>query len=159
MLHDGTWYKIDETKSTTGTSLQPLEIDTENATFQTLCDRANQILTPLLTGEDFGIMSGDILKAYGAEGILHLAALSADYSVLPVYSPEVLQQIHNVKFASASYKLTPITQDATGVIFNEQKIASQTIGQALGEDAIIDSFLDAPKPEDVIVMTRKGVCP
>lgn len=151
------WYKIAETASTTGTSLQPLEIETENATFQTLCDRANQILTPLLTGEEFGIMSGDILKAYGAEGILHLAALSADYSVLPVYSPEVLQQIHNVKFASASYKLTAITQDATGVILNEQKIASQTVGQALGADAIIDSFLDAPKPEDVIVMTRMTI--
>lgn len=152
------WYRIDETTSTTGTSLQPVEgITSGNADFQTLCDRANQLLNPLLSGEDFGIMSGDILKAYGAEGILHLAALTADYSVLPVYSPEVLQQMHNTKFASASYNLTAITQDATGVIHNEQKISSQTVAQALGVDAIIDSFLDAPKPEDVIVMTRMTI--
>ena len=150
------WYMIDETTSQYGTSLQPLEVS-GTANFATLCDRANQIISRLLTGEDFGIMSGDILKAYGAEGILHVAALTADYSVLPVYNPEVLQQMHNTKFASASYTLNPITQDANGVIHNEQKIASQTVGQALGEDAIIDSFLDAPRPEDVIVMTRMTI--
>lgn len=59
--------------------------------------RINGFMENLLGSEDIGIMSGDILKAYGAGSCYMVNALNEDYVVAPVYVPDpVLQQIHNL---------------------------------------------------------------
>ena len=45
--------------------------------------------------EDAGIMSGDILKAYGANGIFKLVTVPEDLVLVPVYDRDFLEQIHN----------------------------------------------------------------
>lgn len=60
----------------------------------------NDLLNALAGQEDIGIISGDILKAYGAENLWKIDPIPADYQVLPTYSEEVLEQFHNTAFAS-----------------------------------------------------------
>lgn len=55
----------------------------------------DQLLNPILESEDMNIMSGDILKAFTAEGIYQVSMIPEDYIELPQYSSEVLYQMHN----------------------------------------------------------------
>lgn len=53
------------------------------------------MLNALINSEDRGIIFGDILNAYGADKIYSISPISVDYTVTPVYNPEVLTQIEN----------------------------------------------------------------
>lgn len=54
----------------------------------------NSIITAFTTSEDIGIMSGDILKAYGNNGVFFFDSITEDYHIEATYSPEVLSQIN-----------------------------------------------------------------
>lgn len=64
-------------------------------TVATLMERAETLLAPVLLSEDFGIMSGDIQKAFGLENLMKLKYIDEGYSVYPEYNTTVLNQIHN----------------------------------------------------------------
>lgn len=66
------------------------------ATYAQLAAFGNSLLAPILSNEDMGIMGGDILKAFGAGGIVTPIAITEDYQVLPVYDQEVLSQMENL---------------------------------------------------------------
>lgn len=53
------------------------------------------IIEPILDEQDFQIMSGDILKAYGADKVYKAYGITETYSVVPVYDSSVLDQIQN----------------------------------------------------------------
>lgn len=55
------------------------------------------MVDPVITNydEDFGIMSGDIMKAYDASQLYTLPAIAEDYSVIPEYDETVLSQFQN----------------------------------------------------------------
>lgn len=55
----------------------------------------NGLIDALHQSEDIGVMSGDILKAYGQGSLFKVTAVPEDYTVTPVYNEEVLNQIHN----------------------------------------------------------------
>jgi len=61
--------------------------------------------------EDFGIMAGDILKAYGENGICKLAMIPDGIIAQPVYNYSVLTQFRNAKFIELAKDL-----DVTQVI-------------------------------------------
>nr|UDL14514.1 MAG: putative capsid protein [Picobirnavirus sp.] len=56
------------------------------------------LLAPIISDEDFGIMSGDTLKSFGIGGCYTLPITEETYTVLPSYSAEVLDQIQNATF-------------------------------------------------------------
>lgn len=58
--------------------------------------------------EDFGIMSGDILKAYG-DRIIKLAPIPEYYQIVPKFDPIVLTQMKNADIISAD--ISDIAQD------------------------------------------------
>lgn len=60
-----------------------------------LINVGNNLLTPIITSEDFNIMSGDVLKAFGDSGVVKIMGIPDGYLVMPVYSQEVLSQIEN----------------------------------------------------------------
>ena len=64
-------------------------------TVEELINFGNELMVPILQNEDMNIMSGDILKAYGAEGVIKIMGVSEDYQVLPVFSEEVMSQFQN----------------------------------------------------------------
>lgn len=61
-------------------------------------DLLNRIMSA--TNEDFGIMSGDILKAYGPGNIIKLATLPEVYNILPMFNVGVLEQMKNATIVS-----------------------------------------------------------
>lgn len=58
----------------------------------------DMLLVPIISDEDFGIMSGDTLKSFGIGGCYTLPITEETYTVLPSYSEEVLDQIQNATF-------------------------------------------------------------
>lgn len=59
-------------------------------------DFVNSMLDPILADEDMNIISGDMLRAFGADNLFTVAPISDDYVVVPSYSQEVLSQIQNL---------------------------------------------------------------
>lgn len=68
---------------------------TRLATTDDLFNFADSLITPLLYSEDFGIMNGDILKAYGRDNIITLSEVAPDYMVVPKFDLKVLEQMTN----------------------------------------------------------------
>lgn len=65
---------------------------------QNFINYGDSLLAPIISDEDFGIMSGDTLKSFGIGGCYTLPITEETYTVLPAYSPEVLDQIQNATF-------------------------------------------------------------
>lgn len=94
--------KYQEVASTQGGSLTFAKlndhVDTSYLSYSQLLTYGNSLLNPILQSEDMNIMSGDILKAYGSNGILKLGTLSEDYIVIPTTDLTVLEQIQNANY-------------------------------------------------------------
>lgn len=95
------FYQLEETTSKYGTSLIRAT-DNRNAgnpatwfKFADMKSMMNILLSKLAYSEDIGVMSGDILKAYGQDKLFKLTPVDPDYTVVPVYNEEVLNQMHN----------------------------------------------------------------
>ena len=63
-----------------------------------IIEYGDALLAPIISDEDFGIMSGDTLKSFGIGGCYTLPVTEETYTVLPSYSAEVLDQIQNATF-------------------------------------------------------------
>lgn len=129
-------------------------------------------LSKLTSSEDINIMSGDILKAYGRENLWVLGLINEDYVVMPVYSAEVLEQIHNTSFIGSrpTHNIAPTdtqvayTMDAFNV-YQDPTIGEGALlctpqvvgGKQLGYSRVIDFDKEDPTPEDVLVATRNTV--
>lgn len=81
-------------------------------TFDTIRRYGDMLLAPIISDEDFGIMSGDTLKSFGIGGCYTLPITEETYTVVPSYSPEVLDQIQNATFiGSPIYSTLKIDQN------------------------------------------------
>lgn len=131
---------------------------------------AAAMLTPIVGSEDMNIMSGDILKAYGSENIWKLATIDENYAIVPIFSEEVLSQIHNTRFmgpepviyndadhmgeAYVSLSSFTVKQDPSvngkGLLC-DPKFTNRRDSSFTG---LLDFWKEDPTPEDVIVATR-----
>ena len=120
-----------------------------------IVDLVNQFIDPIFYSEDFNIMSGDVLKAFGDSNCFNIAEITEDY-VTPVgYSPEVLVQIENAKIGMSLPSLDNtwrITQNAQeSIIFNP----TVNINVGCFEDQTLFNFhSDVVTPDLVAVATR-----
>ena len=71
------------------------------------------LLSPIISDEDFGIMSGDTLKSFGVGGCYTLPVTEETYTVVPSYSEEVLDQIQNATFVGMPASRWVISQDVS----------------------------------------------
>lgn len=114
----GGYYVYDETGNPNGGQLlfkqtPPMSGDTY-WTYSKICDVIKSMLDAVAYSEDIGVMSGDILKAYGQDKLFKITPLEPDYMVAPVYNEEVLNQIHNSTFiGSCTTSTLNVTQDPT----------------------------------------------
>lgn len=148
------------------------DIFAASVSLATLRTTIDGMLSKLTASEDINIMSGDILKAYGREGLWVLGLINEDYVTLPVYSAEVLEQIHNTTLvgrrptrdATSSSTTWAYTWDAFNVyqnpnvgdgalLCNPQIVGSKHLGYA----KLLDMMMEDPSPEDVLVATRNTV--
>lgn len=136
----------------------------------------NQLLNPILTNEDMNIMSGDILKAFGPDGIVKVSGVMDGYMVLPMYNQEVMSQFENLRVfgaaAAAAVNDQHITQDTSiggGYIKDTTtwRLSMGLYGTAtnkassyaryfpgLTSDKILNFHHDAVTPAEVMVATR-----
>lgn len=130
--------------------------------------------------EDFGIISGDIIKAYDASQLYRLPPFPENYAVIPAYSEEVLSQIQNATLLGRPVLSSlDITQDndpssatagailcnpqwqllsATSSGFQDIKSFSSSVDITEYDvrcmNRLVSFNLDAPKPADTMVGTR-----
>lgn len=139
---------------------------------------ANNLLDPIVANEDMNIMSGDILKAFGNEGVVKIAGISEGYQILPQYSQEVLSQIENCTIldgevgstilqntdvgggylyqpsaTGTSFMVTPLPMDTT-TADKPTTIAASTIAGGLLDSRILNFHHMGVTPEEVMVATR-----
>lgn len=63
--------------------------------WDTMFDIVDNLINAVYSDEDAGIMSGDMLKAYGEGNLFKLLTIPSDIVAVPVYDHEMLEQIHN----------------------------------------------------------------
>lgn len=138
---------------------------------ENLLDYGNRMINKLLEQEDCGIMSGDILRAYGNDGIIKLNELPVYVPFAPVYQPEVLEQMKNALIVPAIYGTVNEQNDKFALYQDPKKkfLISRTavatnsspIGEVrrklLNQMYILTTSKSDPKPEDNIVNTRLAV--
>lgn len=90
-------------------------------TVESLIQFGNSLLDPILASEDMNVMSGDILKAYSENMIFKLDLISENYTVIPKYDEDVLDQIQNA--TAIGIPEIPGLQSATSVITPSQALA------------------------------------
>lgn len=153
-------------------------------TYEKLVEFGNNLISRLITSEDVGIMSGDILKAYGAEAMFKTQAITPDFTMESTYSPEVLTQINTATlcgefvYAQAALGINQVTGESdpnAGIIYqggyNKEtktftpvqfkvsndvvlKDSSTTFSGPNLELGVLNLTKDSPTPDDNMVASR-----
>lgn len=123
-------------------------------TWQNLMDVANEMFDGLLNSQDRGIMFGDILKAYGKDKLYAVNELQVNYTVVPVYDPEVLTQIENATIRNDFPKLV-FKQDMATNSLVEAVVGTGGMSNDQGWPNVLNMHQNAqPTPEQVMIATR-----
>lgn len=112
-------------------------VDYDPATLKTVAQfitYGEGLLDNIFGDEDFGLMSGDILKAY-PNSLIGLETLPSDYMVLPEFDPFVLSQFKNAVVAPSGQGLKYYLKQSTkefiaGNIYQDEK------GQIVSEELL-----------------------
>lgn len=160
----------DETGSTGG-KLVAHALD-DLITIEAFYDIVDDIVKPIVGSEDMGIMSGDILKAYGQSQCIALGNVGDDYKVIPMCDPVVLSQFNNATILPgnkdtrviASYDITQDPSLNAGTIlynpyFKWPSAMGQIEADVYNANNIVNLYVSDPKPEDVIEATRLMAVP
>lgn len=128
-------------------------------------------LQAIIESQDMNIMSGDILKAYGDEGIWKMSLVDENYATIPVFSDEVLDQIHNTNFVGV-YPSKSVSLDEAPMYSDESLRLVQVVSEGGNYlwytpkfvncehnsfEKLLDLCDDNPTPERVIVGSRNMV--
>lgn len=158
-----------------------LQTETKSLTVNEYLTLLDEMVKPILTNydEDFGIISGDIMKAYDANSLYKLPAVPEEFAIAPEYSEEVLSQIQNTTLLGNyihdfNYRqvVSPTAANAGALIHNpaldvsmDIKIGSDvTVGNdvnvisqnfvSAAQSKLITLNLNSPEPGDTMVATR-----
>lgn len=135
------------------------------------------MINPILQSQAFNVMSGDILKAYGNDGVITIMGISDTYITLPEYSTEVQSQIENLTICGSPVSGYGVTQDSSVnggyLISRPQTIAqlrlnpasagtpqqamslmSQVYQPVLDGEVQLNFHHNGVEPDDVMVATR-----
>lgn len=139
------------------------------ATVADIIAYGNQLLAGISGDEDFGLMSGDILRAYEGN-IIGLPSIGEEGGILPVYDPIVLSQFKNTQLVhidfNAVYKFDNtstesfisgrLMQDSRGNIVSRYFIEDDDWKSQLiaGTGKLISVENPAPGVGDVVEATR-----
>lgn len=158
------FYKFEAVTSETGGQLTfvPLTTSASTLTFAELTAYANAMLDAILYDEDSGIISGDIMKAWGKDRLFKVGLVTDDYVVLPQFSGEMLAQIQNstnlsanLSGAGALSSQLNITQSGQNLICKPViPLLERQAALPLGGRRILNFYKEMPTSADVMVATR-----
>lgn len=123
------------------------------------------IMNPIMGSEDIGVITGDMMKAFGEAGMIKIRPVEDYAALVPVYSKEVLMQIRNTFSAPEVNTSTPgatgdIHQVLTSTIngpYLEQKLSCNPGadgGRRIASTPILNFIDEDATPENVMVATR-----
>lgn len=81
-----------------------------------------KLFNAAIVEEDVGIISGDILKAFGPQNVFKLDQISETYTVLPSYEQEVLDQIQNLIMVGDLWSSTGVNKEGTVVVSQDPNV-------------------------------------
>lgn len=135
----------------------------------------DNLFNAIWSQEDFGIMSGDILKAYG-DNIIKLSQIPESYSMVPKFDPMVLTQIKNANLVrikptriaqssqdgSIIQSLIPVAFTATDTYYGTNSTLNSDLVEkfnatmmcTLRDYNVLTVDTDQPTPDVVIEATR-----
>lgn len=156
--------------------------ESEPFTVESYLNLLDSMIKPILTNydEDFGLIAGDIMKAYDVSQLYKLPAVPENYAVVPTYSEEVLSQIQNATLIGNYITGFNYSQDVdlhsanAGAILNDPRVEVKMrvltkIGAPVtaalqnvqlknfvsgSQNRLISMSLNNPTPEDTMVATR-----
>lgn len=125
--------------------------------YESLIVYVNDMINSLLYSEDVGVISGDVLKAFGDGGIYRLPIIPEDYTVIPTLSDEIRSQFENatiipVNDEYTSYDIIQNNDKAFLVTNLKYVINSEFVAPA--DSKLLNFHKPDVSPEDVIVATR-----
>lgn len=138
-------------------SLTPIAIRPSRLSSYLTYDNIVQLMETMIAGvarsEDFNIMSGDILKAYG-NNTFTISPVDVSYVLEPTFNNSVLMQIHNLRVMD-DYLPGKIKNDATGsFLINESTCVSSLDYPYLSHNLFLDLHGEEPSPENVMIASR-----
>ena len=172
-------YKEGSASEATGSLVMTALSDSTPGSYKTLMDG---VLNAIINSEDIGIISGDIKKAYG-DNLFTIEATPVDDYINPVYSEEVLAQINNISFAmneplggvKSSWHIHqyPGNHQIYQGLYHadiedylndshvnpnfplmENALTRGSYIPAIEHSALINTYVEQPKPEFVLVYSR-----
>lgn len=121
------------------------------------------ILNPIMGSQDIGVISGDIAKAFGGNGMIAFKAVE-DYSELqPIYSKEVLMEIENATVFDTipnnmdiKMSVAQSTDLKTGPILLQNPYFPETRNMAAKSfrKTLVNFHHQDPTTDDILVATR-----
>lgn len=123
------------------------------STFNDIMDVAESLLTAMLSDEDAGVISGDIMKAY-KENLWAPVLVDETYTVEPQFSLEVLEQWKNSSIVNVG--ISGYLQSNGLVSAGLKKSDTTSLGFA-SLQKLISTTQDHPDPTAIMVMTRNIV--
>nr|AVX53756.1 putative capsid [Marmot picobirnavirus] len=133
-------------------------------TVDQLIQRLDTMISAVIEDEDMNIMSGDILKAFGSDGVFKLAGIDENYTILPEYNPEVLTQFNNavavgnliddsdVEVGEYDFRSCDIYQlPNKAIIYDPEFRCSSPEGV---HEFVLNMPMPTPTPADTMVATR-----
>lgn len=146
--------RFSATTNENGSELRFPDAPKSNSTIDDIYAFTETLLEPLLSNEDIGIMSGDIMKAYGSNVTVE-EMIGDNYVVLPTHDKEVLMQIHNTFIPFVAQPEHAIYQE--GGVIKEYAYGEANSAVRSWYESVNGHLLDyygTPEPSNVIVMTR-----
>nr|QXV86467.1 capsid protein [Rat picobirnavirus] len=130
----------------------------------------NDLIDPIIMSEDFNIMSGDILKAYGLSGILKFARVDENYVAPLGFDIGVLEQMKNAYILTGLEHIGPETGsivqnnssgvNAKGWLVSKEQITLPTISPTTGAGARAEyAGIISGAKKRILVTTTKDVDP
>lgn len=165
----GIW-KLDETTSTEGTSMNFIELvssrPTNGSKMTQLLDVFDELIETMRNSDSMNKIAADMRRAFPNISSWQLAYCDEQYSVSPTYSKEVLSQIENTTILDYQY-VTGLTIEQSVnkniILFNPTITTTKAneIGyvnyNAWTNDQLINMHWDNPSSDDIAVATRNMI--
>lgn len=136
-------------------------LQTKGNTWEGYIGTVQSMIDALIPDQDRGIIYGDILKAYGSEGIFALNEIDLQYLTPVTYNREVLWQIENLTCASTHAAPCQLRQDTSGKLIQDWTGTKSTgTGSSIAAQVWIKNPIinfhqgELPLPAQVMVATR-----
>ena len=117
-------------------------------------DMVNDMIDKVWLSEDCRIMSGDILKAYGANNLITMAEIGEDYTVIPSYDNTFLMQFHNAEALGCANNFFPSIVQSADVSRLNATVLAKIANPKFDNHHLINVGLDKVTADDVFEATR-----